>query len=271
MFGMMGKVELIKNMEDMYMRTMITNTKHLFAILSLGVALAVSGCATDKDTQENNEPTPNGKMKVKIERVVDGDTFKTTKGDKVRLIGVDTPETVKPNSPVEPYGKEASDYTKKMLEGKEVTLQFDVQPFDKYQRLLAYVYLEDGTFYNEHLVYEGYARIMTVPPNVAQSEVFLKAEQDARENNRGLWALDVYKEADQGKKKNTSSSKSHSEKKESSTQRENSKQQIKGNINSKGEKIYHVPGGRYYEQTKPEEWFDTEEDAIKAGFRKSKE
>ncbi|CCF15827.1 staphylococcal nuclease homologue family protein [Brevibacillus laterosporus GI-9] len=266
-------------MEDLYMRTMFAKTKHLLASLSLGVALAVSGCATDKDSQENNEPTPNGKMKVKIERVVDGDTFKTTRGDKVRLIGVDTPETVKPNTPVQPYGKEASNYSKSMLEGKEVTLQFDVQPFDKYQRLLAYVYLEDGTFYNEHLVHEGYARIMTVPPNVAQAEVFLKAEQDARENNRGLWALDVYQKADQDKKMNTSSKKqkNQSDKKESSSQKESnsekdsSKQQIKGNINSKGEKIYHVPGGRYYEQTKPEEWFDTEEAAIKAGFRKSKE
>ncbi|TPG89017.1 nuclease [Brevibacillus laterosporus] len=269
-------------MEDMYMNTMITNTKRLVAILSLGVVLVVSGCATAKETlvQEINEPTPNGKMKVKIDRVVDGDTFKTAKGEKVRLIGVDTPETVKPNNPVEPYGKEASNYTKKMLEGKEVTLQFDVQPFDRYQRLLAYVYLEDGTFYNEHLVHEGYARIMTVPPNVAQAEVFLKAEQDARENNRGLWALDIYQKVDQDKKKGTPSSskasgaqkhKDPTEKKQSSEQTEKNKQQIKGNINSKGEKIYHVPGGRYYDQTKPEEWFDKEEDAIKAGFRKSKE
>jgi micrococcal nuclease len=81
-------------------------------------------------------------------RVVDGDTIILSNGEKVRLIGVDTPETVRPNTPVEYYGKEASAFTKKMVEGKPVRLEYDWQQRDKYGRLLAYVYLMDGTFIN---------------------------------------------------------------------------------------------------------------------------
>lgn len=93
---------------------------------------------------------------VLVKRVIDGDTFVTDTGQKVRLIGVDTPETVHPSKPVQFFGKEASNFTKSHLEGKTVQLEYDWQKTDKYNRTLAYVYL-DSTFFNALLVQEGYA------------------------------------------------------------------------------------------------------------------
>jgi micrococcal nuclease len=132
-----------------------------------------------------------------VARVVDGDTLEVKKGEvleKIRLIGVDTPETVKPNTPVQPYGKEARDYTKKMLLNKEVRLEFDVGRTDRYGRLLAYVYLGDEMF-NETLLREGYARLMTVSPNVKYADRFVAIQKEAREAGAGLWALPESKAA----------------------------------------------------------------------------
>lgn len=152
----------------------------LFAICCFSVA---AGCSAPTG------PVPNGELTAKVKRVVDGDTFQLEDGHKVRLIGVNTPESVKPNHPIEPYAKEASAYTKKMLEGQTVTLRFDVEPLDKYSRWLAYVYMPDGTFYNEILVRQGYAQVMTIQPNVKYQKIFLEAQRDARSHKRGLWGL----------------------------------------------------------------------------------
>jgi len=123
-----------------------------------------------------------------ISKVIDGDTIRLENGETVRLIGIDTPETVHPSKAVEYYGKEATDFTRMMIEGKQVRLEFDVQKRDKYNRLLAYVYLEDGTFLNAELVKEGYANVSTYPPNVKYADLFAKLQKEARDNNRGLWA-----------------------------------------------------------------------------------
>ncbi|NRS47354.1 thermonuclease family protein [Brevibacillus sp. HB2.2] len=232
-----------------------------FAMYLLVLTLLLTACGA------SGQPEANGEMDALIKRVVDGDTFELDSGEKVRMIGVDTPETVKPNHPVEPYGKEASNYSKELLTGKKVKLKFDVEPYDKYKRLLAYVYLEDGTFVNEKLVRDGYARIMTIPPNVAQAELFLAAEREAREQNRGLWALEgkqaeAPKEKAKPKKQSNNNTVADTAPPEGKT--------IKGNINSKGEKIYHVPGSASYEQTNAETWFATEAEAQQAGFRAPK-
>lgn len=100
-------------------------------------------------------------------RVVDGDTIVVDmdgKQEKVRLIGVDTPETVHPEKPVEYFGKEASEFTKRMAEGKKVRLEYDWQDRDKYGRVLAYVYLEDGTFLNAEIVRQGFGFAYTRYP-----------------------------------------------------------------------------------------------------------
>jgi len=104
---------------------------------------------------------------VKCIEVVDGDTIKVEyqgRVEKVRLIGVDTPETVHPNKPVEYFGREASAFTRSLAEGKDVTLEFDWQKRDKYGRLLAYVYLPDGTMLNKKLIEQGYGHAYTKYP-----------------------------------------------------------------------------------------------------------
>ncbi|WP_235827877.1 thermonuclease family protein [Brevibacillus migulae] len=220
--------------------------------------LVLAGCGAKEGLQAN------GSMETNVIRVVDGDTFEMEGGERVRLIGVDTPESVKPNTPVQPYAKEASSYTKQLLEGKKVRLQFDVQLRDKYKRLLAYVYLPDGTFVNRKLIEEGYAKTLTIPPNVAFSEQFAAAMKQAREEKRGLWADDT------SKKNVNSAGKPSSTKKNATDQGANGEKRIKGNITRNGEKIYHTPDSPSYEQTKAEVWFSTEEEARAAGFRAPK-
>jgi micrococcal nuclease len=122
-------------------------------------------------------------------RVIDGDTIIVNidgKEERVRLIGMDTPETVHPSKPVEYFGKEASEFTKRMVEGKRVRLEFDWQRRDKYGRLLAYVYLKDGTFLNAEIIKQGYGFAYTRFP-FKYLEEFRQYEREARENGRGLW------------------------------------------------------------------------------------
>lgn len=138
----------------------------------------------------SNASAQAGREAHTVTRVIDGDTFEIQNGQKVRLIGVDTPESVHPDAEKNTeFGKAASAYTKNMLEGKKVYLEKDVSETDRYGRLLRYVYLEDGTFYNELLVKEGYANPATYPPDVKYADVFLAAERYARENNKGLWGI----------------------------------------------------------------------------------
>lgn len=137
-----------------------------------------------------------------VQRVVDGDTLKLSGGQRVRLIGVDTPEVHYSNKlardaersrkdikAIQSLGRKASDFTKDLCLGKKVRLEFDVEKHDRYRRLLAYVYLEDGTFVNARILEEGFGQVMTIPPNVKYSEYFLKLQRKARENNKGLWGL----------------------------------------------------------------------------------
>lgn len=122
-----------------------------------------------------------------VARVVDGDTIELENGQKVRYIGIDTPESVKPGVSVQCFAKEASAFNKMLVEGKSVRLEHDVSDKDKYGRLLRFVYLEDGTFVNQVLVEEGYASVASFPPDISKQDVFRRAEQTARERNVGLW------------------------------------------------------------------------------------
>jgi len=128
---------------------------------------------------------------VQVVRVIDGDTIQVccVFGDreKVRYIGINTPEIHHPMKGVEFFGKEASEANGKLVDGKTVRLEFDVQEQDRYGRLLAYVYLEEGTFVNAWLAENGYAMVMTIPPNVKHQDLFLKLQREAREARRGLW------------------------------------------------------------------------------------
>jgi micrococcal nuclease len=125
-------------------------------------------------------------LAVKVTRVIDGDTIELENGDRVRYIGVDTPETVHPSKAVQFMGKEASEFNRKLVEGKDVRLEYDVKKTDKYGRTLAYVYVGD-LFVNAELVKRGYAQIMTIPPNVMYQDLFLELQRGARKVKLGLW------------------------------------------------------------------------------------
>jgi len=131
-----------------------------------------------------------------VTRVVDGDTMVLDGGEKVRLIGVDTPETVHPNKPVERFGKEASAFTTRMAEGKHVRLEYDQERRDRYGRTLAYVYLPDGTLVNLEIIRQGYGFAYTRFP-FSKLEEFRSGERQAREQGRGLWA-EANGQADKG-------------------------------------------------------------------------
>jgi len=130
-----------------------------------------------------------------VVKLVDGDTVWVRLADrveKVRYIGVDTPEVHHPTRGEEPGGREAAEVNRRLVDGKAVRLEPDVQLRDRYGRLLAYVWVKgnDGRelMVNAELVRLGYARIMTVPPNVRHVEMLRKLQVDAREHHRGLWA-----------------------------------------------------------------------------------
>ena len=170
----------------------------LLAVVAV-LAVVAAGCrpeqaprlATSPAERASWPPAPSGAVPARVERVVDGDTFVAAvagRSERIRVIGVDTPETVDPDRPVQPYGKEASHFAKAMLTDRTVRLEGDVEPRDRYGRLLAYVWLPDGTFWNALLAAEGYAQLITIPPDVSYAGLFRELVDEARRANRGLWA-----------------------------------------------------------------------------------
>jgi micrococcal nuclease len=129
---------------------------------------------------------------MNVTKVIDGDTFwvddGSKKGIKIRLIGVDAPESRNVfKKVIGYYGIESKQYLNSLIAGKKVRLEYDIDTLDQYGRSLAYVYLQDGTFINAEIVKQGYAMVMTVPPNVKYAEKFFTLQRSAREKNKGLW------------------------------------------------------------------------------------
>ncbi|MFH0855932.1 MAG: thermonuclease family protein [Candidatus Omnitrophota bacterium] len=137
---------------------------------------------------------------ILVSRAVDGDTLVLETGERVRLIGIDTPElhvsdklyrdarrSNQDVATIQKLGERAYEFTRGLVEGKRVSLEFDAGKYDRYKRLLAYVYLKDGTFVNAKIVEEGYASLLTIPPNVKYADLFLRLYRQARQNRRGLW------------------------------------------------------------------------------------
>ena len=131
---------------------------------------------------------------VTVSNVIDGDTIKISPAvnglKDVRLIGVDTPETVDPAEGVEPYGPQASEFTTRELSLRKVRLEFDEERMDQYGRLLAYVYA-GGSMFNEELVAKGYAQAYPYPPNTAHAPQFAAAQRKARAAGLGIWGLSM--------------------------------------------------------------------------------
>ena len=155
-------------------------------ILVSVMILNITSCVFKHSASEKNKY-------YTVRKVIDGDTFwiedGSDKGTKVRLIGVDAPETRRTrNKEIEYYAQEAKTYLKNLIENKKVRLEYDVDTLEFYKRTLAYVYTEKGLFVNVELVKKGYAMVMTVPPNVRYAEKFVKLARRARKKERGLWA-----------------------------------------------------------------------------------
>jgi micrococcal nuclease len=150
---------------------------------SLVAVLVVVGC-----TQPANSAVDIGT----VVEVIDGDTVDLSIAghrQRVRLIGIDTPETKHPSKPVQCYGPEATKFTESLLaHGTEVRIERDAEARDTYDRLLVYLYrTSDNTFINLELVLQGFAHVLTIEPNIAYMDKFVAASRDAQSNNRGLW------------------------------------------------------------------------------------
>ncbi len=203
-----------------------------------------------------------------VSRVVDGDTIDVSIDGKVkrlRLIGINTPETVDPRKLVECFGVEASNKAKTLLTGKKVSLEGDGSQgeLDKYNRLLRYVFLEDGTNINLLMIKEGYAYEYTYNLPYKYQTEFKNAQKQAEANKAGLWSPNACNE-DATKSASTNAIE---------TSNANSCT-IKGNISSSKEKIFHMIGCGSYNKTvidesRGEKWFCSEKEAIDAGWRKA--
>lgn len=195
---------------------------------------------------------------AQVERIIDGDTFRLENGQTVRLIGIDTPELHHPRIAEECFAREAAAFLSTLIEGKTIRLKKDVSETDRYGRLLRFAYT-DTIFINDFLLRQGFATAVTFPPDVAHASDFRHAEQEARENGRGLWgACPTQKTDDFFPSVNQSAPTASCA--------------IKGNISLAGEKIYHLPGQNYYDKTtidesRGERWFCSEEEAVAAGWR----
>lgn len=174
--------------------------KLLIAMALVGLSVLGAGVTQSGDMKLPNieqAPPPGYHL---VTEVSDGDTIKVNIAgvkETVRLIGIDTPETKDPRKPVQCFGRAASDEAKRMLNGKLVRLEGDPGSGDrdKYQRLLRFAYLEDGTFFNQYMVEQGFAFAYTIFPN-GKLEQFRGWERQAREAKRGLWAGCPVTEAD---------------------------------------------------------------------------
>ncbi|MFB1080992.1 thermonuclease family protein [Jeotgalibacillus sp. JSM ZJ347] len=212
----------------------------------IGMLIAILLMAGCSDNELNG-------LSGNVTYVVDGDTLDVKLEDgtveRIRLLLIDTPETKHPTVGVEPFGPEASAFTSQ-LEGEFVELELDVAERDRYGRMLAYVW-HDGEMFNEMLLEQGLARVAVYPPNTKYVDEFRAIENEAKNAEQGIWSVENYQNEMQNDKPAEGCT-------------------IKGNINSRGDKIYHTEGSSYYDQTIPEEWFCTIEEAKSAGFRAPK-
>ncbi|WP_240610870.1 thermonuclease family protein [Ammonifex thiophilus] len=172
-------------------------------------AQAVREQPASQASSQTGSPEQSAKAGIRVVEalvtsVSDGDTVHVKldgRDERVRMIGVNCPEVSHPDLGIkeQPYGRKAKEYTTKQLLGKKVWLEFDIQQRDKYGRLLAYVWLElpasgsedevRAKMFNARLLLDGYAQVMTVPPNVKYSDLFVKFQREAREQGKGLWGL----------------------------------------------------------------------------------
>lgn len=239
----------------------------LILFIGIGIGLGLSktpsvSLPAPLSAQEALRDNKLGDDSVKVTRVIDGDTIEIEGGERVRYIGIDTPETVDPRKPVQCFGVEASKKNKELVEGQKVRLEKDVTDRDKYNRLLRYVWAGD-TFVNLELVKQGFAQSYSYPPDIKYQDRFVAAQKEAREAKRGLWdtcpaeSKTIVTPPPASPESNVSNS-----------------CVIKGNISASSEKIYHLPDCGSYTKTqidvgRGERWFCSEAEAQTAGWRRA--
>ena len=225
--------------------------------------------------------------KYELQEVIDGDTIRINydgKSEKIRFLLIDTPETNHEKLGEQPFGPEAKAFLKELLKDeKHVYIEFDVSYRDKYKRLLAYIYTEQGISIQEELLKNGLARVAYIyDPNTKHVDWFKDVQKQAQKQAIGIWSVEDYvtnrgydKEAyAEAVKEGKVVTPTTNEQPADDTAATSSPAQttdgdsceIKGNINSKGNKIYHMPGQQNYDQTVAEEMFCTAEEAEAAGF-----
>jgi micrococcal nuclease len=222
-----------------------------------------------------------------VVRVVDGDLIHVRIGDrieKVRYIGVNAPEVHHPTAGAQPGGREATEANRRLVGGQTVRLELDVQERDRYGRLLAYVYV-GNVMVNAELVAQGYAQVMTIPPNVQYQNLFLKLQREARLLQLGLWKPAAVPSAGSPAIPRVADP-APSGARDSQPAQVGARagvppqdawtcpapSPIKGNFTTySGERcIYHVPGGEFYDATKPERCYARSEEAHQDGCRRSR-
>ena len=234
-------------------------------ILAISLALALTSCDEIPRQNERQNPPTSGEIsqayeKAKVKYAVDGDTIWVNlngKDNKVRFVGVNTPEVSKDGEPAEFMAKEAKDFTNKTLKNKEIFLEKDVSDRDKYDRLLRYIWLEEPSSHptlsdienktlNGILVKEGYAYANYYRPDIKYQKYLTKLEKSAKENKLGIWS-DGPKSKNENKKIDQTCL-------------------IKGNKNSK---VYHLSEWDSFDTVKEKNavCFETEKEAKEAGFR----
>ncbi len=247
--------------------------------LFLAISLSLTGCSNDLDspakepvlesseTKKSDQALPLEYEEAKVVRVVDGDTLVVNfqdKEEKLRLIGMDTPESVHPNkSKNVPEGKIASDYVKDLVDGKDIKLEFDVEQRDRYGRLLAYVYL-GNTMLNKHLLEIGYAKLATFPPNVKYVEDFKELQKNARENQEGFWESDLFTSKEKDSSKDSLNNKTSQSLKQSEKEEAKNRKFIGSTKSNK----FHYPTCSWAKKIKSynELYFLDREDAINQGY-----
>ncbi|EON73493.1 thermonuclease family protein [Lysinibacillus sphaericus] len=232
-------------------------------------------------TIENAEKHDVSKFEeYELESVIDGDTIRIKyngSSEKVRFLLVDSPETNHETLGEQPYGPEAKEFTKQLLAGQDtVYLEFDVSYRDKYKRLLAYIYTKGGISVQEQLLKNGLARVAYIyAPNTKHVDWFKSIQKTAQQSAIGIWSVEDYV-TNRGYDKDAYYVTTEKNKDDKKTENDksitnNNSCVIKGNINSKGNKIYHMPGQRDYDNTIAEEMFCTEEEAEDGGFLPAKQ
>ncbi|TYS59181.1 nuclease [Sutcliffiella horikoshii] len=228
-----------------------------------------SSAETEIESLEDTEPEYE-RTEVPLVRVIDGDTIKViinNKEENIRFLLVDTPETNHPRMDgPQPFGPEAKEFMEEFMEGGKIEIELDVSERDHYGRILAYVYV-NGVSAQEEILKRGLARVAYIfPPNTRYVDTYQAIQEKAQAEGIGIWSVENYAQEDGFYPEYVEDPDLKAPTEENPV---TDNCTVKGNISSSGEKIYHVETGAYYDRTIPEECFNTEQEAQKAGYRKS--